>query len=338
MNGMQNACKDTFKLLIAMIAFVCIPAIGTAWSADIKGTQDHPAAGRISGSDILVYKNMNFDAYNVPLGPAKRTEDGAFVFTNLKKVEGMVTRITYMAPEGVGPEEIIGNYRELFQKKGFETLFEARGDDFGRYDEFVKAAGYEPVFTSSGGAKRFLAGRLAGQNSDVYVSVYAAENTFWGFEVKVGKTEAKKGRTYYQVDVTETKPLQNTLTVVKAEAMTLDLAKTGKVALYGILFDLDKTEIKPESKPALDEIAKLLKQSPDLKLLVVGHTDNQGDMQYNHDLSHRRAEAVVKALGAHYGIAAERLSAYGVGMLAPAASNDSEESRAKNRRGELVKK
>ena len=337
MNGIKNAFKNTLKLM-PLLAFVFINGTGAAWSADIKGAKDHPAAGRISGSDILVYKSMNFDAYNLPLGPAKRTEEGSFIFTNLKKVEGAVVRITYIAPEGVGPEEILGNYRELFQKKGFETLFEAKGDDFGRYDEFVKAAGYEPVFTSSGGAKRFLAGRLAGQNSDVYVSVYAAENTFWGFEIKVGKTEAKKGRTYYQVDVTETKSLQNTLTVVKAEEMNLDLSKTGKVALYGILFDLDKTEIKPESKPALDEIAKLLKQIPDLKLLVVGHTDNQGDIQYNHDLSRRRAESVVKALGTNYGIAPERLSAYGVGTLAPTASNDSEEGRAKNRRVELVKK
>lgn len=337
MNGLSNLFKSTIRFF-AIIAFICIHAMGTAWGADVKGAKDHPAAGRISGSDILVYKSMNFDSYNLPLGQAKRTEEGSFLFPNLKTIEGAVVRITYIAPEGVGPEEIIGNYRELFQKKGFETLFEAKGDDFGRYDEFVKAAGYEPVFVSSGGARRFLAGRLAGQNSDIYVSVYAAENTFWGFEIKVGKTEAKKGRTYYQVDVTETKPLQNTLTVVKAEEMNLDLAKTGRVALYGILFDHDKTEIKPESKLALAEIAKLLQQSPGLKLLVVGHTDNQGELQYNQDLSRRRAEAVVKALGATYGIAAERLSAYGVGMLAPTASNDSEEGRAKNRRVELVKK
>jgi outer membrane protein OmpA-like peptidoglycan-associated protein len=337
MNVIRNAFKHTIKIIV-LIIFVCLHAIGTAWCADIKGAKDHPAAGRISGSDILVYKGMNFDSYNLPLGPAKRTEEGSHIFTNFKKIEGTVTRITYIAPDGVGPEEIIGNYRELFQKKGFETLFKAKDDDFGRYDEFVKAAGYERVFTSSGGARRFLAGRLAGQNSDVYVSVYAAENTFWGFEIKVGKTEAKKGRTYYQVDVTETKPLQNTLTVVKAEEMSLDLSKTGKVALYGILFDLDKTEIKPDSKPALDEIAKLLNQNPGLKLLVVGHTDDQGEIQYNHDLSRRRAESVVKALGANYGIAAERLFAYGVGMFAPTASNESEEGRAKNRRVELVKK
>ncbi len=337
MKYMKEVHRSTIKL-ISLIVLLYLPAMGTAWGADIKGGKDHPAAGRVSGSEILVYKSLNFDTYNLPLGPAKRTEEGGHIFTNQKKVEGAVARITYIAPEGVGPEEVVGNYRELFQKKSFETLFEAKGDDFGSYDEFVKAARYEPVFVSSGGAKSYVAGKLAGQNSDVYVSVYAAENTFWGFEIKVGKAEAKKGRTYYQVDVIETKPLQSTLTVVKAEEMNLDLSKTGKVALYGILFDLDKTEIKTESKPALDEIAKLLKQTPDLKLLVVGHTDNQGEMQYNQDLSRRRAEAVVKALGAEYGIAAGRLSAHGVGMLAPAATNDSEDGRAKNRRVELVKK
>ena len=337
MKGLVNAFANIIKLAI-LIGFYCIHATGTAWCADIKGAKDHPAAGRIAGSDILAYKNLHFDSYKLPLGPAKRTEEGAFIFTNLKKAEGPTVRITYIAPEGMGPEEIIGNYRELFQKKGFETLFEAKDDDFGKYDEFVKAAGYEPVFTSSGGAKRFLTGRLAGPSSDVYVSVYAAENTFWGFEVKIGKTEAQKGRTYYQVDVTETKPLQNTLTVVTSEEMNSDLSKTGKVALYGILFDLDKTEIKPESKPALDEIAKLLKENPELKLFVVGHTDNQGEFQYNYELSRRRAESVVKTLGDHYGIAAKRLSPSGVGMLAPTASNDTEEGRAKNRRVELVKK
>ena len=88
---------------------------------------------------------------------------------------------------------------------------------------------------------------------------------------------------------------------------------------------------------ALEEIAKLLKASPDLKILVVGHTDNQGEVKYNQDLSKRRAESVVKALTSEYGIAGGRLSAHGVGMLSPVASNDSDDGKAKNRRVELVK-
>jgi len=87
----------------------------------------------------------------------------------------------------------------------------------------------------------------------------------------------------------------------------------------------------------LREIAKLLQQNPDLKVYVVGHTDNVGDANYNMDLSKRRAEAVVQTLVSQYGIQENRLKAMGVGLFAPISSNGTEEGRAKNRRVELVK-
>ena len=66
--------------------------------------------------------------------------------------------------------------------------------------------------------------------------------------------------------------------------------------------------------------------------LVVGHTDNQGELAYNVELSKRRADSVIQALGKDYGIDTTRLGAYGDGMTAPVASNDTEEGRAENRR------
>ena len=113
---------------------------------------------------------------------------------------------------------------------------------------------------------------------------------------------------------------------------------TGKAVIYGITFDFDKAEIKPESKPQLDQIAKLLTDHADLKLAITGHTDNQGSADYNQKLSQRRAEAIVATLAGSYGIAADRLSAQGMGASSPVASNDTEEGRAKNRRVELVKR
>ena len=114
------------------------------------------------------------------------------------------------------------------------------------------------------------------------------------------------------------------------------MAATGRVALYGILFDTGKADVKPESKPALEEIAKLLKSDSNLKLRVVGHTDNQGSLDGNIALSKRRAESVNAALVGQYGISGQRLSAFGVADLAPVASNAQEEGRSKNRRVELV--
>jgi OOP family OmpA-OmpF porin len=124
--------------------------------------------------------------------------------------------------------------------------------------------------------------------------------------------------------------------VADASSMAKDIKLTGKVALYGIYFDFNKDIVKPESDPTLKEIVKLLKQNSKLKLYVVGHTDNVGSMNANMDLSQRRAQAVVRVLTTKHGVDKARLNAYGVGPLCPAASNKTEEGRAKNRRVELV--
>jgi outer membrane protein OmpA-like peptidoglycan-associated protein len=131
--------------------------------------------------------------------------------------------------------------------------------------------------------------------------------------------------------------MEGGLITVDAAALSSDIAATGHTAVYGIYFDTAKAEVKPESDAALKEIAKLLQQTPTLKLFVVGHTDSVGALASNMDLSKRRADAVVAALTAKYGVAAARLAAQGCGPLAPVGSNDTEDGRAKNRRVELVK-
>ena len=93
---------------------------------------------------------------------------------------------------------------------------------------------------------------------------------------------------------------------------------------------------RPKSKPTLDEIAKLLTSKPDLRLKIIGHTDNKGTAEYNLDLSSRRAGNVAAALVGGYGIDPARLTSEGAGLSRPLASNDTEEGRAKNRRVELV--
>jgi OOP family OmpA-OmpF porin len=125
--------------------------------------------------------------------------------------------------------------------------------------------------------------------------------------------------------------------VVDAAALANDIRTTGHVAVYDILFDTGKSDIKPESAKAIEEIAKMLKGDPALKLHVVGHTDNEGTLDGNLKLSMARAQAVISALTGSHGIAASRLNAFGCGQYAPVASNDTPEGKAKNRRVELVK-
>ena len=122
-----------------------------------------------------------------------------------------------------------------------------------------------------------------------------------------------------------------------AEVFRSDLRTTGHAAVYGILFDTDSAVLKPESAAALGEIAKLLQADPQLRIFVVGHTDNSGSVDHNLQLSLSRAQSVKQALVKDYGIAADRLKAFGCGPYAPVASNDTEDGKAKNRRVELVK-
>ena len=120
--------------------------------------------------------------------------------------------------------------------------------------------------------------------------------------------------------------------------MAEEISASGRVAIYGIYFDFDKADLKPESKPTLDEIAKLLNELPELELVVVGHTDNVGSLDHNMALSKQRAAAVAAALVQDYGIPAQRLTSWGIGYLSPVASNQTDDGRALNRRVELVER
>jgi len=148
--------------------------------------------------------------------------------------------------------------------------------------------------------------------------------------------QADKGNGQIWLRIIEKQEMQQYV-VADAAAFGNDINATGHASVYGIHFDTGKSELKPESAPALQEVAKLLAGDPALKLWVVGHTDAVGAIDDNMKLSQARAEAVVAALVTTHGVAAARLRGYGVGPLAPVASNGAEEGRARNRRVELVK-
>jgi OOP family OmpA-OmpF porin len=125
--------------------------------------------------------------------------------------------------------------------------------------------------------------------------------------------------------------------VANADALKSGLADSGHVEVPGIFFDTAKIrDIKPESGPAIDEIAKLLTNNPALKVGIVGHTDMVGDATSNMRLSQARAQSVITDLVSRHGIAAARLVAFGAGPWAPLASNKTDDGRARNRRVELV--
>jgi outer membrane protein OmpA-like peptidoglycan-associated protein len=115
------------------------------------------------------------------------------------------------------------------------------------------------------------------------------------------------------------------------------LTEKGRVATQGIYFDTGSERLRPESTPTLKEIGTMLKEHPELKLAIEGHTDNVGNAKTNQALSEKRAAAVRQFLIDTYQIDAGRLQAKGLGQTKPAASNDTPAGRQQNRRVELVK-
>lgn len=326
-------------------------------TADLGGASDDRLLKRYEGSYIVAFERREFADFVLPLSPLEETErrDQNNVRTpeakTKKELEGAYTRLVYVAPASRSPLEVLRNYQEEIQGKGGKTLYECK----------VAECGGKPQGGSQGWAghpslPRFLypedrvtypfgSNGWCAMMSNVSDLRYAASElpgahvSVLTYTLDAGTNEyckALNGRTIAIVDIVEDKPREQRMVVVQAAEMAKQIDSTGSVALYGIYFDFNKADVKPESDPTLEQIAKLRKDSAGLKLLVVGHTDNVGSLAFNRDLSERRAAAVVAALTSRHRIDAGRLTPVGVAFASPIASNKTDEGRAKNRRVELV--
>jgi OmpA-OmpF porin, OOP family len=300
--------------------FVPFAAAQQQAEPDRAGCKDHPLISRYPGSWIRYCSQKEFDEMTLPLGPIVSDSK----FTKSQHLEGKITFIMYYAPKGRSALEIFRNYQLALGRGGFETLFTCAKDEcmaHGVGSAWGKLyASEDAEHWCDAYGMRYLSAKLARPEGDAYVSLFVEEGSLPDVTLIVA----------------EVKPMETGLVTVNAAALANDINRTGHASVYGIYFDTGKADIKPESDAALKEIAKLLQENPSLKLYVVGHTDNQGGLEMNMGLSHRRAQSVLAALTTKYGIAAARLKPFGAGPYSPVASNKTDEGRAKNRRVELV--
>lgn len=322
----------TFGRIAALV--LALAAAATASAADIKGAKDHPGIKRFDGASIVSYSTQKFVRYTLPLGPADELDAAGEkpVFTASKEVSGALTRLSYTAPAGVSSDDVFENYQNELAAKGYQVLFKADGAEIGKNQGAIFAGIETQLFEYSPDAAHFLTAELTRDGATVDIALYVTEYED-GYTPRV---EVEKGQVIVQLDVIESGTLQDKMVTVSAAEIGKGLAAQGHIALYGIHFDFAKSDLKPDSKPALDQVAQFLKDDPAMKIHVVGHTDNVGGLETNMALSRARAAAVVAALVKQYGVAAGRLNPAGVGPLAPVAPNDSDEDRAKNRRVELI--
>ena len=329
------------------------PEFEALLSHDVPGAVDNPITGRYEGSVLFAQTTKAFDEITLPSGPAqgktyKRAEQK---FAATVTAQGRVTRSVYIAPPGRSSLEVTSNFADALTGKGFAPVFrcaaEACGESFeilkysvDRPETHVLGEGYDHVrvlfikhnLFNHMTDIRYALYKKPSPEGDSYVAIYGAvhSGTSNSFQRALG------GRVGVLLEIVEPKAMDRKIVTVSASEIGGKVAAEGKAVFYGIAFDFDKADIKPESEPQLVEMAKYLQANPKTQVFVIGHTDNKGTLDYNLGLSGRRADAVVKALAGKHRIDARRMTARGLGPLAPVATNRTDDGRAKNRRVELV--
>jgi outer membrane protein OmpA-like peptidoglycan-associated protein len=305
--------------------------------------KDDPVLGRVPGSTILTAERRENDTVRVPLERIIfNLQSQQFNAYRTAAAQGPGRQVLYALPVGTSLADASHYYEEKIRQANGEVLFSGAGEalDNGNdrfvdqvYRDRIPERLYHLLLLNRNNA--YVAGRFNEGGSEVYAQVYLFENA----EERNARL-LPKGRLGALVETVRVQPTiaeASRAVAVTSQQMASEINRTGRIALYGLYFDTNRTDIKPESRPTLEQIADLLKRQRDLKLLVVGHTDNVGDFESNRDLSQRRAASVVNALVTGFGIAPDRLVPFGVSYACPVASNGTAEGRAQNRRVELVR-
>ncbi|MFO7889970.1 MAG: OmpA family protein [bacterium] len=295
--------------------------------------KDHPALSRYKGAEIVAYQQQDYVPYVLPLGNQEE-RDGEFrgkrwYFSDYIDLEGKLTRIQYRVPMEEGIYKVFKNYENALKNAGYQILFTTSEKEssypFWNEDVYHHEWGINPIrsedFVDPFGREgfRFITAKGNYKGNNLYFAIFI--NNYHEY-------------IYITQDVIEINPMESGLVTAKKIEDNIELS--GFVSIYGIHFDTGKWNIKKESEPALKEIADFLKDHPENKYYIVGHTDNVGDFSFNKTLSEKRAHAVMNALITYYGINEQQLKAYGVASLSPVTSNATDTGKARNRRVEIV--
>lgn len=235
--------------------------------------------------------------------------------------------------DGPGTAAAIEGYRARLEAMGFEEVFACRGEACGGIDfrlgvELLPAPAM--VMDTADFAQLSMArgGERAAHVSVLVSRVLGALHVQTVTVVPGGEAMA----------LADSPPAGEAPAIAmpgEIRALERRLRERGHVRVDGLDFETGGARIAGRSSATLDALARLLGAEDAPEVVIVGHSDNRGGLELNRELSRDRAEAVRAAL-VERGVPASRLSAEGVGFLAPVASNETEAGRARNRRVELV--
>lgn len=264
------------------------------------------------------------DSYDLPIG---RFGPEA---SPVRRLEGAIARRAYLLRDSEATvAEVVAAYAARLDEAGFESIFECEDRGCGGFDF------------------RFGAEILPPPEMRVDVRDFAhlsAEQPETGEHVSVLVSRVLDAIQIQTVAIAPAPPPGDLMTVAPDSAPVLPqdeqallstLMRDGHVRIDGLDFEPGGVALSSASDAVLDMLGRMLVRPEAPLVAIVGHSDNDGGLEFNLDLSRRRAESVMQAL-IKRGVASDRLEAHGLGYLAPVASNADEQGRSANRRVELV--
>jgi len=345
--------RTSSALLITAILGSATSLAADMPQADAPGTADNPLLSRYAGSLIVYSSKKAFDETDLVAGKYKRShgadaDTAKLDFEKLIHLEGTVTRTAYVFPADRSGLEVMRNYSEALRKANMSIVYSCDrsacgvdGPGVGNPpSSFGISFSIAKMTAEMGDAQSIAASDFqSGESRYVLAKTAGADGTatYAAIFVEPPNQYDKIGAVLVETVQPAAMHTDQVSVDLSADEMAKSIGADGRVALYGLQFDTDKSELRADCKPSLTQIAKLLTQNPKLNVFIVGHSDNQGSYAHNLELSQKRSDAIALALTTEYKIAPGRLIAKGIASVSPIASNDSETGRAKNRRVELVK-
>lgn len=284
--------------------------------------QDPFAVPLPAGAERTAERNEAVADYAMPVG---RWVDGS---VPTRRVEGRLVQSAWRIPDSTLPTmEMFVPIRDALTTAGYNVLFECAAEECGGFDfRYATAVIAEPHMHIALGDYRYL----AAMRGDAVLSLFVSRSPLTGF-VQITQVVPSGG----QPSVTVAAP-HVAETPARPTGPAAELDANGSVALDDLVFDSGATDLDPGTYESLRQLAAYLAAHPDRSIVLVGHTDSTGSLDANISLSQQRAASVRQRLIDRHGVAPDRITAAGVGYLAPRATNLTEEGRTKNRRVEAV--
>ena len=321
----------------------------SAMAQDVAGGQDHPLIHRYPGATLVGYAQLrhgtidfqssSYTGFDLDTGRRHYAEAPL-------TLDGRVTRLWYEVAGKTTSAQLYDSQVRALTAQGFKALYDSTKDSgagAGKWINFLAsfAEGKRDALVNNRSCQVFSSARTA----SLRTGTFQKDNTTirlvtidWPQGDAASK--ARQGA-YIAIDIVEARVLQEptarTVATPADDPLLRSLAATGRALLAGSGFGSGSAAMDDTTRAVLARVAGYLKANPEVRLYVVGHTDGTGDLEGNLELSRQRAQAVVDALERDFDIDHNRLSAHGVGPLAPLADDSTAAGRAKNRRVELVR-